>query len=177
MKNVIVLLCMIVAAGATADGGEAGTTGFHSEVIREIDFSAGRLIQLAEAVPADLYDWRPAEGVRTFREVFLHIADGNYFSPTFTGAEAPEWFGRGVLEARASSKEEVIEELRASFDYVRDVLRAIGEDRFDETVRWYGGSENTVRGVMLWIPKHIAEHQGQLIAYARMNGIVPPWSQ
>lgn len=75
------------------------------------------------------------------------------------------------------SKDEIIELLEHSFDYLQSVLANIDEQQMDDETPWFGDSSNTVRGVLLFMPKHIGEHQGQLIAYARMNDITPPWNQ
>lgn len=174
MKFVGVLILVISQSVFSQD---TEITGYRAEVLAVIDGAADRIVQLAEAVPEELYEWRPAEGIRSFREVFLHLAGGNYSYPGFIGYDPPEWFERGKFERTVTNKEEVIEVLQKSFEHQRDMLRSISDDDLENMVRWFGGRETTVRGVFLFITRHTGEHLGQLIAYARMNNIVPPWSR
>jgi len=94
------------------------TSGFRAEFLNELKYEEDRFIRLAQAVPADKYTWRPAEGVRSVSEVY---------------------------------------DLEKQLD-------------------WLEGKKNTYRGVMIFVLRHAAEHLGQSIAYARANGIVPPWT-
>lgn len=169
----ILLLCIALPLAAQADAPD----GYRGEVLRELAEQEERLLELAREIPGDTYDWRPADGVRSIREALLHVADANYFMPTLIGVEAPDGFRPGQLESSVGEKVEVIDQLRQSFAHLRQAVLDTPDAELGETTRWLGGGENTVRGVLLFIPKHIGEHQGQLIAYARTNGVVPPWSQ
>jgi uncharacterized damage-inducible protein DinB len=171
--GVFILLCLAV----TVYGQDAVITGYPAEVLREIDGIAGRITQLAEAVPEELYDWRPAEGVRSFREIFLHLAGGNYSLPGLIGYQPPEWYERGKFEKTVFAKDEVIEVLKASFEHQQTAIASFTDADMDTAVRWFGGRETTRRAALLSMTRHAGEHLGQLIAYARMNGVVPPWSR
>ncbi len=168
---------VLILSSLSINPQDESITGYRAEVLREIDGAANRIISLAEAVPAEQYEWRPADGVRSFREIFLHIAEGNYSIPSMIGVNPPEWYEPRKLEQTVTAKADVVDALRISFDHLRSAVRSIEDTDMDRTIRWFGGRENTVRGVLLFIPKHTGEHQGQLIAYARVNGIVPPWSR
>src|SRR5712691_4789013 len=64
-------------------------TGFRAEFVADLDEVQDKITQLAAAVPAEKYGWRPASGVRSVSEVYMHIAGGNYFLATFVGVQPP----------------------------------------------------------------------------------------
>lgn len=132
--------------------------------------------QLADAIPVEKFDWRPAEGVRSVRESVLHVASGNYFFGSMIGAEIPEGVDPQSLEKSEMSKEEAIAALKESVAYVQNFLDTVTEEELNTKIDFFG-NEITKRQVMFILGDHAAEHLGQLIAYARMNGVVPPWSQ
>lgn len=133
----------------------------------------GKYLKLAEVLAAK-YDYRPAEGVRSTAEVLAHIAAANYNIPTSWGEKAPE----GV-DARAVSQlkdqAQIAEHLRKSFAHVRAALELVPEAELDRPVRLFG-RDMTARAAQMGTIAHMHEHLGQLIAYARASGIVPPWS-
>jgi uncharacterized damage-inducible protein DinB len=139
------------------------------------------VMQLANAVPEEKYSWRPGAGVRTFQQVFLHIAGGSRLIMNIAeGAEDADI--RKIIaeneqaEQQPISKEKTIAALTASFADIHkflDEVRAAGLTR----ERDFFGQKTTQRGVLIFLDTHLGEHLGQAIAYARMNGIVPPWSK
>jgi len=140
-----------------------------------------KFMQLAEAVPEDQWDWRPMEGVRSFREVFIHIASDNWLA-NLTGSQVPDdipatddlsWLGPYQEEWR--SKDETLDHLGRSFDFLLESLDAT-RDRLDDTVD-LGGQEWTTARLWVELATHMHEHLGQTVAYARANEIVPPWSR
>jgi len=157
------------------------------EVLHQLDALYEKMIRLAEAVPEDTYDWRPEPGVRSFSEVFTHVAETNYFlMGEILGREVPasaeETFtaegSTGVWEEQVTEKGAVLRKLRASHQYVQRTIETLDRDRLPERVDWFDPEfDNTVRGTLLHLVRHTGEHTGQLVAYARVNGIVPPWSR
>jgi peptidylprolyl isomerase len=139
------------------------------------------VLALAKAVPEDKYSWRPGAGVRSFREVFLHIAYGNKLLLTISNGAKPEDVTKQIEEQSKGeveplSKDKVIEALTESFAAVRTVLESARPQGLTRDIQFFG-TATTRRGVLANLDTHIAEHLGQAIAYARVNGIVPPWSQ
>lgn len=151
-------------------------TGIKAEFARNLDYATDKLIQLAEAVPAEKYTWRPAEGVRSFSEVFLHAAGGNYMIPSFTGAKMPDGFDPKTFETSTTKKEEIIAQLKKSVEHAKAAMNAIPDSDLDTQVKWFLG-ESSKREILFFTAAHNHEHLGQLIAYSRMNGITPPWSK
>jgi Uncharacterized protein conserved in bacteria len=150
-------------------------TGFRGEFIDQLNITEKKFVTLAEATPQEKYTWRPAEGVRSISEVFMHIAGANYMLPNFLGAKMPAGFSRD-MEKKVTAKAEVVDWLKKSFENVRQMALNGSDADFEKTVKLFGSMTLTQRGTYLLIANHMHEHLGQSIAYARMTGTVPPWS-
>ena len=135
-----------------------------------------QLISLADAIPADKYSWRPAPGVRSVSEVYMHIALANFYLLSVTGPKMPAEMNSDELEKTVTAKAEVIGWLKRSLDAVKTARTQLKSGELQRKVN-IGGKETTVDAMYLRIIIHDNEHMGQLIAYARMIGVVPPWSQ
>ena len=129
-----------------------------------------------EAIPADKYTWRPAEGVRSVSEVLLHVTAGNFSIPRRIGAVAPEGLDVRNLEKSTTDKAKVIELLKSGIAAARDAIAKLPDSELEKTSAWFDGRQITNREVAFFVGSHDHEHLGQLIAYARMNGVTPPWS-
>jgi hypothetical protein len=132
-----------------------------------------KVISLAKLVPEEMYAWRPAPGVRSFGEVFLHIVDSNRMILAIA-ANQPAGDDNS-LEKRAATKGYVIQLLGESFASARKVIEAQRSGGLAHDADFFG-QRTTRRGLYVFMDTHMSEHLGQAIAYARMNGIVPPWS-
>jgi uncharacterized damage-inducible protein DinB len=141
-----------------------------------ISFASGKLMQLAEALPADKYDWRPAEGVRSFAEVFAHIISANYFFASKLGAEIPEGVNMETIEQDLKTKEEITTALEESYALATKGVENAKDSDLATKVEYPFPGEFTNMSTILILLSHSNEHLGQLIAYARMNNITPPWS-
>jgi uncharacterized damage-inducible protein DinB len=134
-----------------------------------------KFADLAGAVPAEKYNWRPAEGVRSIGEVYLHVAQANYGFSKFLGATPPITFETKGYEKSITDKAKIIEAMNQSFDFLAGVIDKMTFSDVQLPVKEFGPEAN--RGDVLWIiSTHAHEHLGQSIAYARSNGIVPPWT-
>jgi uncharacterized damage-inducible protein DinB len=134
-----------------------------------------QLVALAEAIPADKYSWRPAAGVRSVSEVYMHIALANLYLLSVTGPRLPSDIKEG-MEKSVTQKAEVINWLKRSLEAVKIAHAAATPADLQRKVK-INARDATVDGMYLRIIVHANEHMGQLVAYARMNGIVPPWSK
>jgi uncharacterized damage-inducible protein DinB len=134
-----------------------------------------QLIALAEAIPPEKYSWRPAPGVRSTGEVFMHIAGTNFFLLKRMGHKPPADFESLNVEKVATDKAKVIEWLKRSLDAVREAHAAATPAELQKPEKLFDHPV-TDEGLYLRLPIHANEHMGQLVAYARMNGVVPPWS-
>ncbi len=152
------------------------TSGVRAEFLNELKIQEDKFVQLAQAMPAEKYTWRPAEGVRSVSEVYLHVATANYNLPHVFGVAAPTGFKAEGFDKSTTDKAKVIATLQDSFAHMRQAVLDMPDSDVEKQLMWFG-AKNTYRGVMLFIIRHGAEHLGQSIAYARMNGIVPPWTE
>lgn len=138
----------------------------------EFTLTSRQLLQLAEATPAEKYGWRPGPGVRSISEVYMHLAIGNFWLLEQAGVKSTDT-AKLPAETAVTAKADVIQWLTRSLDAVRKGYE--GADRTNK-VQFFG-KETTSELVFLRILLHNNEHMGQSIAYARMNGVVPPWSK
>ena len=142
----------------------------------EWDHVSRQLIQLAQAIPADKYSWRPAPGVRSISEVLVHITQANFYLLSVTGPKMPADMEHEDLERTLTAKPMIVADLKRSLGAVRAARLNLKPGDLERKVQIQGKTV-TVDGMYLRIIVHDNEHMGQLIAYARMNGIVPPWSR
>jgi uncharacterized damage-inducible protein DinB len=153
--------------------------GFTSDMLSQVDEVEKKILQLEEAVPQDKYSWRPAEGVRSVSEVYLHIASGNYLMMKIAGFAPPaesKWGSESdAWDKQTTDKAKILGELKKSFAHVRASLAKVSEKDLEQEVDFFG-QKMTKRSELMAALSHLHEHLGQSIAYARMNGVVPPWS-
>jgi uncharacterized damage-inducible protein DinB len=151
----------------------------NADVLLPLKNAEEEVIALAKAVPEEKYSWRPQPGVRSFGEVFLHIAAANELQLGLLSEPSKEELEKMIAKTEDAqkqplTKQQIVERLEQSFAKVRDDMeKARGLDR---DARFFGQA-TTRRGIYVFIDAHVSEHLGQLIAYSRMNGIVPPWSK
>ncbi len=156
--------------------GTPGVTGYRSEVLAEVMIQEDKFTRLADAIPAEKYGWRPSPDVRSFAEVFLHVAAANYNLYKLVGTPPPSGFEVKGFEKSTSDKAKVIATLKDSFAHAKKSITAMPDADLGKGMDWFGG-KNTERGILLFIVRHAAEHLGQSIAYARFIGVVPPWTE
>jgi uncharacterized damage-inducible protein DinB len=155
--------------------GAAPAFNIRAEFLDDLKDLEDKVVSLAEAFPQEKYTWRPAEGVRSVSEVFLHFAGGNFGFPTYWGAQPPAGIERKGFEKSTTDKRKVIELVKQSYDYMRKAAENLSDADLARSVKMFG-EETTVSGVLFTVATHQHEHLGQAIAYARMNGVVPPWT-
>ena len=148
-----------------------------SSFVADLEVMREKFFGLAEAFPEDTYTWRPMEGVRSVSEVLMLIAGEGYgFAPTaFGGTAAMTLEESGELSA-ITDKAQVIDHLTKAFAHAKMELETIDPATLVGT-RTVFGQERTTPDLVLFVAGDMHEHLGQLIAYARTNQIVPPWSR
>jgi uncharacterized damage-inducible protein DinB len=134
-----------------------------------------QLVALAEATPPDKFAWRPAAGVRSTSEVYMHIVMANFYLLSVTGPKMPADLKEG-MDRTVTSKSDVINWLKRSLGAVKDAHLAETPKDLERKVHIVD-RDATVDGMYLRILVHANEHMGHLVAYARMTGVVPPWSE
>lgn len=172
MQAMVLLLLGAAFLPAQQDPYEGLWQGFDGEWLHV----SRQLVALAEAIPEQKYGWRPGPGVRSTSEVIMHIAVVNFGLLNVTGPKLPPDLKSPDQEKTVTAKAEVIAWLKRSLEAVKTARAALKPGDLDRKVK-INGRDATVDGMYLRIIVHDNEHMGQLVAYARMNGIVPPWSQ
>jgi uncharacterized damage-inducible protein DinB len=185
MKRAFSVLFLVVLAASAMQvaaqvnpykDGTPGVSGYRSEVLAEVMIQEDKFTRLAEAIPADKFTWRPAAEVRSFAEVFLHVSTANFNIYKLVGTPPPAGFDVKGFEKSTTDKAKVIATLKDSFAHAKKAITAMPDADLDKSLDWFGG-KNTQRGILLFVVRHAAEHLGQSIAYARMIGVVPPWTE
>jgi uncharacterized damage-inducible protein DinB len=174
MKLLVTLLCFGISTvhAQKPDPLEGLWQGFDGEW----GHVSRQLVALADAIPAEKYAWRPAPGVRSTSEVLMHIAITNFYLLSITGPKMPPDLTSNELEKTVTAKADVISWLKRSQDAVKNAHVSIKPSDLQRKVK-IDDRDATVDGMYLRIIVHANEHMGQLVAYARMNGIAPPWSE
>lgn len=172
------------AVGAAQAAAATARPAAIDALLRDLATAEQKLNALAEAIPEDKYGWRPAEGVRSVGEVLMHIAADNYFLPTAAGTAAPastrikagDYPSVQAYESRTATKAEAMQTMRTSFAHLRATMERADDAFLAKRLNLFGMD---MSGLDLWVltTTHLHEHLGQLIAYARSNGVAPPWSQ
>ena len=145
--------------------------------LADFNGSSDKLMQLAEAFSDEQYDWRPAEGIRSVSEVFVHVSNANIFLSqamgfTHEGMERP---GMQEAEQAITSKADVVADLQMGQTHVREAVKMLMDADLTGEIEAFGQTMSRYQVLMI-ISGHSHEHLGQAIAYARSTGVVPPWS-
>ena len=170
-KLLLLLVCLIspVIAQSIPEGIGEGYDG-------ELKHVTSQLLALAEATPADKFAWRPSHGVRSTSEVYMHIAIANFYFLSVVGKQTMPSEIRQGFEKSVTAKADVISWLKRSLDAARDARAGEKPKELERKVEFL--KRNTAAdAVYLRLIIHCNEHMGQLIAYARMTGVTPPWSK
>lgn len=159
-------------------------------LMRTLDFQEYEFRSVAEAMPEEKWNYRPASAlfknekpefglaeVRTFAEQVKHVACANFaFAAELDGTKPPDACDKGG-PSPAKTRVELLNYLRDSFSALKKSLTAItAQNMYDPIEGPYAGP-NTRLGlgaVCIW---HVADHYGQMVIYLRENGIVPPASR
>lgn len=175
---ILTVVAIVPSASAQGRGGVVG------DLVSDVDGARDKIVALAKAMPEGTYDWRPSAGVRSVREVFLHVASDNYFIPTAfgvaidpaTGISASDPKTLATFEHQKLGRAAMVAAVEKSFAHLDEAMRGFPDARLTEQFSFFG---QQFTGQHLWIvtATHLHEHLGQAIAYARSNSVVPPWSK
>ena len=184
LATAIALASLVLAAGATPARAQTTITKETAAAVKaafsaDLDNLQQKFVGLAQAFPQDKYTWRPMDGVRSVSEVLMLAAfEGYSFIPTGFGGKAADLGSREeAAKLRAlSDKAQVIDHLNKAFAHAKKEIEGADMAALTSTHKVIGRDMTTLQAAM-FIGDDLHEHLGQLIAYARMNHIVPPWSK
>jgi uncharacterized damage-inducible protein DinB len=165
------------AQSAASEDKTAPSYDMKAQALVDLQGMQKKYADLAQSIPADKYSWRPEPGVRSISELFLHVAGANYGIPTMmTGtAPAPDYHRDG-FEQSMTDKTKIIEQLNKSFAYATAAVQKMSNADFARAEKKLGPDAND-GDVIYILLTHNHEHLGQSIAYARVNGVTPPWTE
>lgn len=167
----------MMASGSAAQAADKTAPSYDLKGQAALDLAdlQKKFTSLAEAIPAEKYTWRPEAGVRSINELFLHVAAAGFGFPTMMGtAPAPGFDGKG-FEKSTTDKAKIIDWLNKSFTYSIAAVNSMSNADFAKALPKLGPDANEGDVIYLMVV-HAHEHLGQSIAYARANGVVPPWT-
>lgn len=171
MKKYFAFICLCLPVFGYCQG------QFQQESSGAMMFASGRVLQLLDAVPDDKLEWTPTDGVRSFRDVFVHIAQANYFFGSKLGVAPPADLDVMNFATTLKTKEQLKSAISESFKFISDAMRNTKDEALSSKVEFPFPGEFTTMSAILIGLTHTREHMGQLIAYSRVNGITPPWSE
>jgi uncharacterized damage-inducible protein DinB len=171
MKYVLSGFLLLLSATTFSQG------QFQKESAGSLSFVSGHVMQLAKAIPAEKYAYAPQQGVRSVAEVCAHIISANYFFASKLGAKIPADVKMESIETDLKSKEVIEKELKRSYDLIIEAIRNTKDASLANKVEFPFPGDYTSMSAILIALGHSNEHLGQLIAYARMNSVTPPWSE
>ncbi len=180
--TLLLLNSVFVIAQVQISSQKYRSKGVKAELIEVVSVAEKKIISLAEIMPVKHYDWRPGQGIRSVSEVYMHIAGTNYWLPIMLGYLPPEEipisddFNTIIEYEKITDKDTVINILEGSFKHLKKIIKQIPDARLDERMDIFE-TPGTVRSFLIFATTHIHEHLGQSIAYARINGVIPPWSR
>jgi uncharacterized damage-inducible protein DinB len=186
-KRFAILMCVLSVASAVAFGTPAqsaeGASADHTapsydmkgQALLDLESVQKKFVDLANALPADKLTWRPTPDSRSFAEVFLHVAGERYGILGMMGATKPAGFNGKTFEKSTTDRTQIIEELNKSWGFAQGAIQHMSNVDFAKLLPELGPQANAGDVVYLLVAD-AHEHLGQAVAYARENGIVPPWT-
>jgi uncharacterized damage-inducible protein DinB len=134
-----------------------------------------KFVDLANALPESKMTWRPSADSRSFAEVFLHVSAERYGILALMGAAPPTGFNGKTFEKSTTDKAKIVDELNRSWDFAQKTIEGMNNADFAKLLPKLGPQANAGDVVYILVAD-AHEHLGQSVAYARENGIAPPWT-
>src|SRR5262245_64516678 len=180
----LALASVVLLAGAAPARAQATVTKETAAAVKaafsaDLDTLQQKFVGLAQAFPQDKYTWRPMDGVRSVSEVLMLAAFEAYtlIPNGFGGKPASLGPPEEMAKLRTlTDKAQIVDHLNKAFAHVKKELESIDPATLTGTHKLFGRDMTTPQ-IATAIGGDLHEHLGQMIAYARMNHIVPPWSK
>jgi uncharacterized damage-inducible protein DinB len=177
MKSFRILSALAgVFSAISVSADSAFESAFRASLLKSFEEASGKILRLGEAFPDSSYGWRPMEGVISVREVLVHVTETNYALAERLGSKPPAGIDRRKIGDSMQTKTEALAATAQSIEFMKGVLQAVPAEALIPEVNVFGAKAPKLRVALLPVD-HAHEHLGQLIAYARMNRVVPPWSK
>jgi DinB superfamily len=183
----VLLLSLGVSAGTIGASGQnsdataasadhtAPSYDMKAQSLADLQGVQKKFVDLANAVPADKLTWRPSADSRSFAEVFLHVAGERYGILGLMGVAPPAGFDGKTFEKSTTDRAQIVAELNKSWEFAQKAINGMSNADFAKLLPKLGPQANA-GDVDYILVADAHEHLGQLVAYARVDGIVPPWT-
>jgi hypothetical protein len=171
------LLIALAPAAALADDTDKTPPSYDmkAQALLDLERVNQKFVDLANVVPVEKLTWRPSADSRSFAEMFLHVAGERYGILSLMGAEKPAGFDGKTFEKSTTDRTQIVAELNKSWTFAETAIKGMTNADFAKLLPKLGPQANA--GDVVYILVGDAhEHLGQAVAYARENGIVPPWT-
>jgi uncharacterized damage-inducible protein DinB len=146
-------------------------TGLQVTFVKDAETLSDKFIGLARTMSGK-YDWKPAQGVRSVADVFnLIVKENGLLAGVLSGTS-----NTGAPPAPITDPEKMQDALKASYVTLQEAITGLSDNDLQTTVKLFGG-EWSKQDAVMHILEDQHEHLGQSIAYARSNGVAPPWSK
>jgi uncharacterized damage-inducible protein DinB len=168
----------IGASGQSSDAAADKTSPSYdmkAQSLLDLERVQKKFVDLANALPADKLTWRPSADSRSFAEVFLHVAGERYGILGLMGVTPPAGFDGKTFEKSTTDRSQIVAELNKSWEFTQKAIDGMSNADFAKLLPKLGPQANA--GDVIYILVTDAhEHLGQVVAYARANSVVPPWT-
>jgi hypothetical protein len=187
MNRLLLLFLFVVAVlsvgGIVASAQNSTDTADHTapsydmkgQSLVDLKIVQDKMVALANAIPADKMTWRPSPDSRSFAEVFLHVAGERYQILGLGGAVPPASFDGKTYGKSTTDPAQIVAQLNQTWEFAQKTINGMSNADFARPVPKLGPEANAGDVVYILVAD-AHEHLGQLVAYARVNGIVPPWT-
>ncbi|HET8827075.1 MAG TPA: DinB family protein [Terriglobales bacterium] len=175
LVSLLLILGMAGTAPAQATDSSAPTYDMKAQALLDLEGVQKKFVDLANAVPADKFGWKPSEDTRSFAEVLMHVAGERYQILKLMGAMPPADFNGKTFEKSTTDKAQIIAELDKTWAFAKQTIGGMSNADFAKLLPKLGPQANAGDVVYILVAD-AHEHLGQAITYARVNGVVPPWT-
>lgn len=187
MKNLFLATLFVVLAVSTmavrAPAQGAADNADHTsprydmkpQSLQDLETMQKKFVDLAKAFPADKLTWRPTPDSRSFAEVLLHVSGERYQILALMGAQPPAGFDGKTFEKSTTDQTKIVDELNKSWEFAKKAISGMTNADFAKPLPKLGPDANAGDVVYILVAD-AHEHLGQSVAYARENGVVPPWT-
>lgn len=173
MKHLVIFLVLLFSATAFSQAENEPKTTFTKMYLPVWLEAQSHCLDVAKAMPENLYGYRPTPESKSFAEQMVHIG--------YTIELLTKRYVQGMEvkpnspDASKMSKSEIVELLETGFDYTTSVINTIEQKKLDETcVMYHSGNTVSRAFAFFYVQDHMANHRAKSNLYLRMNNIKPP---
>jgi len=184
MKRLVARIALAVVAAMTMGVRIGSAQDPITEQLRNRwESSRKQMTQIADAMPADKFDFRPVPEVRSYGEIVAHFAAENHTWMEMLNDAANPQSGEQFEHLaqrfdKLKTKAEILKALSDSYDYGAKVLAGFDDQKALGIAPFFGGGGKTPRWIfVIETISHTKEHYGNLVTYLRLNHMVPPASR